>query len=56
MPLSTASGVRYSIETHLTCDTAEAARMVRVAQNLETRVGRGRGDGGFRKEGKSRNV
>ena len=56
MPPSTASGVRHSIQTHLTCDTAEAARMVRVAHNLETRVGRGRGDGGVRKEGKSRSV
>ena len=48
MPPSTASGVRHSIQTHLTCDTAEPARMVGVAQcfqNLEKR-GRGRGEGG----------
>ena len=45
IPPSTASGVGYSIQTHLTCGTAEAARMVGVAQCFQKLEKRGRGKG-----------
>ena len=39
-PPSTVTGVGYSIQTHLTLGTTEAARMVGVAQTLGRRMGR----------------
>ena len=39
-PPGTVAGVGYSIQTHLTRGTAEAARMVGVAQTLGRRMGR----------------